>query len=324
MSDAEAMTYAFDPELAPWVEMLPKIDLTAIDLASMRSAPQRDFGDLFQIPAYEPANPLDISDRTIPGPADSPDVRVRVYAPANQETARPGLVYIHGGGFIFGDIEQSDPATAHLADALGAVVVSVEYRLAPENRFPAGVEDCYAALQWTAAKASELGIDPDRLGIAGSSAGGGLAAAVALLARDRGGPALKIQVLDVPELDDRLETPSMRAYHDTPLWNRPNAIVSWTSYLPEGVAPGSAGVSPYAAPARATELSGLPPAYVSVCEFDPLRDEGIDYAQRLVQAGVATELHLYPGTFHGSALISAAAVTRRMSADQLEYIRRNL
>ncbi|WP_163510776.1 alpha/beta hydrolase [Fodinicola acaciae] len=318
------MTYAFDPELAPWVEMLPKIDLTGVDIPAMRAAQPPDFAELFQNGAYEPANPLDVRDLTIPGPADNPDLRVRIYSPANEETARPGLVYIHGGGFVFGSIEQMDPATTQIADQLGIVVVSVEYRLAPENRFPAGVEDCYAALQWTAAKASELRIDPDRIGVAGSSAGGGLAAAVALLARDRGGPPLKIQVLDVPELDDRLETPSMHAYHDTPLWNRPNAIVSWRSYLPEGVTPGSDGVSPYAAPSRATDLSGLPRAYVSVCEFDPLRDEGIDYAQRLVQAGVATELHLYPGTFHGSALIAAAAVTKRMNADNLAFIQRHL
>jgi acetyl esterase/lipase len=177
-------------------------------------------------------------------------------------------------------------------------------------------------LTWTAAKAAELGIDPERLGVAGESAGGGLSAAIALLARDRGGPALCFQYLGIPELDDRLETPSMRAYVDTPVWNRPNAVYSWTSYL--GAEPGGADVSPYAAPARATDLSGLPPAFVTTCQFDPLRDEGIQYAQRLLQAGVQTELHHYPGTFHGSSMVADAAVSRRMFADEVAALRRGL
>jgi acetyl esterase/lipase len=138
------------------------------------------------------------------------------------------------------------------------------------------------------------------------------------MARDRGGPRLCMQYLGIPELDDRLETHSMTVYTDTPVWNRPNAILSWKYYL--------AGAEPtqYAAPARARELSGLPPTYVDVCEFDSLRDEGIGYAQRLVQAGVPVELHLYPGTFHGSALVADAAVSRRMSADSIDGIRRLL
>ena len=188
------------------------------------------------------------------------------------------------------------------------MVVSVEYRLAPEHPFPAGLEDCYAALVWTATEAKKLGIDPERIAIAGQSAGGGLAAATALLARDRGGPKLCFQLLEIPELDDRLDTPSMLAFTDTPLWNRPNAVWSWRHYL----GPDHRGeVSPYAAPARAENLAGLPPAYISTMEFDPLRDEGILYALRLLQAGVSVELHSYPGTFHGSALLPTAEVSRR-------------
>jgi acetyl esterase/lipase len=141
----------------------------------------------------------------------------------------------------------------------------------------------------------------------GQSAGGGLAAALSLLARDRGGPSLCFQYLGIPELDDRLETPSMQQFVDTPMWNRPNAVLSWRYYLGHDA---DGEVSPYAAPARAADLSGLPPAYVSTMEFDPLRDEGILYALGLLQAGVTVDLHQYPGTFHGSAMVPTAAVSR--------------
>jgi acetyl esterase/lipase len=208
-------------------------------------------------------------------------------------------------------------AAAHAADA---VVVSVEYRLAPEHPFPAGLEDCYAALVWLAAEARALGVDPARIAVMGQSAGGGLAAGLALLARDRGGPRLCCQLLGIPELDHRLETASMREFVDTPLWNRPNAIMSWRHYL--GEPPGE--VSPYASPAIAKDLRGLPPAYVSTMEFDPLRDEGIEYALRLLQAGVPVELHQYPGTFHGSGLVAGAAVSRRAQAEWLDALARGL
>lgn len=220
------------------------------------------------------------------------------------------------------DLEPCYTLVLRAVDELGVVVVTVEYRLAPEHPFPAPVEDCYAALTWMATNAAELGIDPERVGVAGASAGGGLAAAVALLARDRGGPTLCFQLLDVPELDDRLDTPSMLAYHDAPQWDRPSAIFSWRSYL--GVEPGSPHVSPYAAPARAESLSGLPPTFVAVCQFDPLRDEGITYAQRLMHADIPTELHHYPGTFHGVTMIEHAAVTRRILTDQIAALRHGL
>ena len=203
-----------------------------------------------------------------------------------------------------------------MAADLEAVVCSVEYRLAPEHPYPAAIEDCYAALAWFSANAAELGVDPDRIAISGQSAGGGLAAGTALLARDRGGPALCFQLLDIPELDHRLATPSMTQFVDTPLWNRPNAVVSWTWYLgPDFDGPGSADVPIYASPSVADDLSGLPPAFVSVMEFDPLRDEGIDYAARLLEAGVSTELHAYPGTFHGSSLVQEAAVSKQSARD---------
>jgi acetyl esterase/lipase len=191
---------------------------------------------------------------------------------------------------------------------LSAVVVSVDYRLAPEHPFPAGVDDCYLALEWVSTHADELGIDPDRIAVGGSSSGGATAAGVTLMARDRGGPAIAFQLLVYPVIDDRLDTPSMRACIDTPLFARHDAELMWSYYL--GSEPSE--VSPYAAPGRATDLAGLPPAYVCVAEFDPLRDEGIAYAQRLVGAGVSTELHLYPGTFHGFDALPSAVTIRAL------------
>ncbi|MBL7486582.1 alpha/beta hydrolase, partial [Frankia sp. AgW1.1] len=271
------MTYRFDPELAAVVPMLPAVDFA--DPRALRA----------QIAEFANANQpdlagVDVLDLRVPGPPGSPKVPVRVYRPAGLTGMTAGLLNIHGGGFMIGSIAVDDAACLDLVRGLGVVIVSVEYRLAPEHPFPAGLEDCYAVLEWIAKAAGDLGIDPTRLAAHGVSAGGGLAAALALLTRDRGGPPLCFQFLGYPEVDDRLETGSTRRFVDTPLWNRPNAVISWNAYLGEGV-PGTPDVSPYAAPARATDLTGLPPAYVSVMEFDPLRDEGIAYAQALLAAG---------------------------------------
>ncbi|MEX5711769.1 alpha/beta hydrolase [Parafrankia sp. FMc6] len=301
------MTYRFDPELAAVVPMLPQPDLT--DLAGFRALLAE-----FQHARRVDATGVDVQDLHVPGPPDAPEVPIRVYRPQGRTRPTAGLLNIHGGGFVLGDIGIDDASCVDLVRALGVVVVSVDYRLAPEHPFPAALEDCYVALEWMAANTSHLGVDPARVAVRGISAGGGLAAALALLTRDRGGPPLCYQFLGVPELDDRLNTPSMRRFVDTPMWNRPNAIISWTSYLGEGV-PGTLDVSPYAAPARATDLTGLPPAYISVMEFDPLRDEGIAYAQALLAADVAVELHLFPGTFHGSGVAAQATISRREHAE---------
>ncbi|MFI6624653.1 alpha/beta hydrolase [Streptomyces sp. NPDC050528] len=312
------MAYAYDPEITPWFGMLPSgpfadfRELRAMGEAAVRAG----------LPTYEPDVAISIHDVTVPGPDGAPDVLVRVYAPSEHDGPLPGLLFLHGGGFIMGSVEQFDATATRIAAEVGTVVVSVEYRLAPEHPFPAGLEDCYAALAWTAKSASELGIDPDRLGIAGESAGGGLTAAVTLLARDRGGPALCFQYLGVPQLDDRLQTPSMRTYDDVPLWNSRTTKISWDCYLGEG-RPGTTDVSAYAAPARAEDLSGLPPTFISACQYDALRDEDIDYAQRLAHADVPTELVLYPGVLHGG-LIPESAVGKRVLADMLAALRRGL
>jgi acetyl esterase/lipase len=315
-----------DPELAGMVDLLPKMDL--LDPVAARQA----FEDILvaikiEIPGIET---LDIENRMVPGFEGDPDVSVRVYRPkrvaqaAAGETATPapGVVMIHGGGFVIGSVETEHAGAAAMAIDSGAVVVSVDYRLAPEHPYPAGVHDCYAALTYLHAEADALGVDPARVALAGASAGGGLAAATALLARDRGGPAVCFQLLQIPELDDRFETGSMQTFVDTPLWNRPLAEQSWQAYL--GPLYGAADVPAYAAPARAADLSGLPPAYISTAENDPLRDEGITYALRLLQAGVSVELHQFPGTFHGSALVTSAAVSRRSQRELALVLRQAL
>jgi len=310
---------AYDPELAGILPLLPPLGDLEDPEAIARMRGERN--ELFPDPPPDRED-VDKRDLSVPGPEGAPEVPIRIYEPrAAAEGPRPGVFEIHGGGFLFGDIEMMDAWCQATCAGLDAVVVSVDYRLAPEHPFPAGVQDCYAALTWMAAHAGELGLDAGRIAIAGQSAGGGLAAATALMARDRGGPALCFQLLEIPELDDRLDTPSMRAFHDTPLWNRPNAVWSWRHYL----GPDHDGeVSPYAAPARAEDLSGLPPAYVSTMEFDPLRDEGILYALRMLAAGVSVELHSFPGTFHGSALVVSARVSQRGVAEAMECLGRAL
>jgi len=310
------MSYRIDPELAEAVALLPVRDWD--DPVGARRAMDELIASFN---ASVDTTGVTIEDKLVPGPRGAPEVPVRVYAPSERSGPGAGLLDIHGGGFVVGDIEMEHAAAARLVRILGIVVVAVEYRLAPENPFPAGLEDCYATLEWMVAEAASLGIDTERIGVYGQSAGGGLAAALALLARDRGGPRLCFQFLGIPELDDRLETPSMQQFVDTPMWHRANAILSWRYYLGERA---DGEVSPYAAPARATDLAGLPPAYVSTMEFDPLRDEGIIYALRMLQAGVPVELHQYPGTFHGSAAIPTAAVSRRGAAEMVEVLRRGL
>ena len=311
-----------DPELAAFVDLIPAFDLN--DPVAARAAFEELIAGIrIELPEAEA---VDVEDRRIPGWEGDPDVPVRVYRPkrAHGDGAAPvpGIVFIHGGGFIIGSVEAEHIGAVLVAADTGAVVVSVDYRLAPEHPYPAALHDCYAALSWLHAEADALGVDRDRVAVMGASAGGGLSAAVALLARDLGGPALCFQMLQIPELDDRLETPSMQKFVDSPLWNRPLAVQSWKAYL--GELYGSPDVPAHAAPSRASDLSGLPPAYISTAELDPLRDEGIAYALGLLHAGVSVELHQFPGTFHGSALVTTAAVSKRVQHEAALVVRRAL
>jgi acetyl esterase/lipase len=303
-----------DPELAAAVEFLPKLPMGEPEesRAALRQM-------LAELPPPPPPDGLTTVDRAVPGP-DGNEVAVRVYSPPGAGAPVPAVLYIHGGGFVVGDLDTEHANASSVADTLGVVVVSVDYRLAPEHPFPAPLEDCYSALLWLADEAGALGVDAERIAVVGQSAGGGLAAGLALLARDRGGPSLCFQLLGIPELDDRLDTPSMLAFTDTPMWSRPSAVRSWTYYLGDKA---DGDTSPYAAPARAEDLSGLPPAYVSTCEYDPLRDEGMIYALRLLQAGVSVELHQFAGTFHGSTILPSA-VSRRQQAEFVDALRRGL
>ena len=209
------------------------------------------------------------------------------------------------------------------AEDLGLAVVSVEYRLAPETPHPGPIEDVYAGLAWTAAHADELGIDAARIVIAGGSAGGGLTAALALLARDRGGPALLGQMPLYPMLDDRNDTVSARQMAGIGVWDRTANDTGWTALL--GDARGGPDVSPYAAPARATDLSGLPPAFIDVGSAETFRDEAVAYASRMWAAGGTAELHVWPGAFHGfDALAPHAQVSQEAKAARLRWLRRLL
>ncbi|MEU9481758.1 alpha/beta hydrolase [Streptomyces sp. NPDC048191] len=255
-----------------------------------------------------PADPrIEVRDTSFVGP-DGTRVPLRIYTPTDAEGAIPGVLYCHGGAFVTGDLDTGDSNCREICLGGGAVVVSVEYRLAPEHPFPAGLDDCCAALRWLADNAAVLGVDPARLGVSGRSAGGCLAAGVALRARDEGGPALIHQLLLVPVLDDRCRTPSTHAMTDHRALNRATVLEMWRTYLGfDGPAP-----TPGAAPARAEDLAGLPPAYILVAESDPLRDEGLDYGRRLVEAGVSTELHMVPGAFHlFEAYAPDSGLTRR-------------
>lgn len=240
-------------------------------------------------------------DRTAPGPAGAPDISVRVYRPVNASGTLPGVYYIHGGGMIFGSVETENAEAEQVCEEVGAVVVSVEYRLAPEHPHPAQSEDCYAGLVWMARNAAELGFDPGRLAVYGGSAGGGLVIAATLLARDRGFPAIRFQMPIYPMIDDTNETRSSHEITDVGVWDRPANIEAWQWYL------GGGKPDQYAAPARAEDLSGLPPAFIDVGTVDMFRDEDITFATRLMQAGVPTELHVNPGAYHASEVLAPQA-----------------
>jgi acetyl esterase len=265
-----------------------------------------------------------VEDRSIPGPQAGTEIPIRIYAPLAPAVApAAALVFFHGGAFVLGDRYTEELRCLRYAAEVPCVVVSVDYRLAPEHPYPAAVDDCFAGLEWTLAHALELGVDPARVGVGGSSAGGALAAAVALRARDTGGPPLAFQLLNYPVIDDRMDTASMRAFATTPLWTSGATADMWDHYLGDRKLRGD--VSPYAAPGRAADLSGLPPAYVLTAELDPLRDEGIEYARRLMEAGVPTELHTVAGACHGFDIIAAdGALGQRAIDEQVRALARGL
>ncbi|PZH15530.1 esterase [Streptomyces sp. NTH33] len=314
----------FDPELAAALDAVEDVrpGLTPQDIRAARQA-------LALGAAAGPDLTMDgafaVEDRTVPGPGGAPGVPLLVCRPTTAPggAARPVLYYVHGGGLVVGNNRLGVDTALAWAKELGAVVVSVEYRLAPEHPHPAPVEDVYTGLLWTAEHAGELGGDPERVVIAGTSAGGGLTAALALLLRDRGGPRPFGQMLMSPMLDDRNDTPSAHQMAGVGLWDRTANETAWTALL--GDRRGGPGVPPYAAPARAADLSGLPPAFLDVGSAETFRDEVVTYASRIWQAGGVAELHVWPGGFHGfDALAPGAALSRAAHTDRLDWLRRLL
>jgi acetyl esterase/lipase len=311
-----------DPELRVMVEKLPidrPLDLNEIPAARVKMK-KMVIAMLAVLPAVEGVTS---QDQFAPGLQGDPAVRVRVYRPNDQPSKLPALFWIHGGGYVMGDIEQDDRLMKQLVKRIGCVAVSVDYRLAPEHPFPAPVEDCYTGLMWLFAHANQLGVEPSRIAIGGASGGGGLAAGLALLARDRGEVQVAFQLLIYPMIDDRNVTPASYAITDPRMWNRESNRLGWKAYL--GRDGGGAEVPPYAAAARATDLANLPPAYIPVGALDLFVDENIEYAQRLIQAGVPTELHVYPGAFHGFDLFApSASVSKQFNADRDSALKRSL
>ncbi|MEY9968480.1 acetyl esterase [Streptacidiphilus sp. MAP12-16] len=316
------MDYVLDSELAAVATFIPKVDFG--DVTAARELARQFSG---QAAAYESTRPLTVQDIAIPGEQGAPPVAARLYLPADRCGPVPGLLYLQGGAYVLGDLDGGDGPARRIADQTGTAVLNVQYRLAPEDPYPAALDDCYAALRWMAGSAGhEHGIDANRIGVLGESSGGGLAAALCLRSRDHGGPALAAQFLDAPTVDDRLRTHSMRHLPDTPTWQASNSPLSWQHYLRGTARPGDTDVPLYAAPGRAqlTDLVALPPAYVTAYQVDPTRDEGLDYARLLIQAGVPTELHHYSGAFHVAHAIPGTAIGARITADRMNAISRLL
>jgi triacylglycerol lipase len=308
-----------DPQLAPFLELMPERELNAETLAEMR-------GRAVMFPVDpEAAAKVSQTVTTIPGPAGAPDVAVRCYRPKALDGALPCILHIHGGGYIGGAAAEMEVAHVALCVAADCAIVSVEYRLAPETVFPGAVEDCYAALAWINAHPEVAGVDVSRIGVMGESAGGGLAAALALLARDRGEFPLAFQHLIYPMLDDRTSAPGAEDPHPFAgdyVWTHASNRFGWRSLL--GAEPGGAEVSPYAAAARATNLAGLPPTFISTGALDLFLEEDMDYARRLTRAGVPVELHVYPGGFHAFDFAPGVDVSARARRDSVESLRRAL
>jgi len=306
-----------DPELAPSLDMMPDdgaFDFN--DLPAARKMSDKMFAEIAaQIP---PVDGVGTEDMSIPGPDGAPDVTLRVYTPKNMSGKMPGLLWIHGGGYILGNYEIDDNSVKRMCVNTGCVIASTNYRLAPENPFPAPIEDCYASLKWMVENAENINIDKSRMAIGGGSAGGGLAAGLAIMTRDKGEIDLVFQLLVYPMIDDRNITPSSHSINDPRTWDREKNIFAWKAYL--GDSSDGNEVSPYAAAARTKDLSGLPPAYIAVGELDLFLDEDIEYAQRLMQAGVSTELHVYPGATHGFDSMVTAAVAKRFIEERDQAI----
>jgi acetyl esterase/lipase len=309
--DSSMVTQLLDPEVRALLEVLDFPPILPETLVQARASRQMNLADI------ELSNKVLRRNEFVPGRSGDPDVMLRIHTPVDATGLLPCMVWIHGGGLVIGTANGDDLRFDRWCVRHQMVAVSIEYRLAPETPFPGPINDCYAGLQWVAAHADELGVDPSRIGIAGASAGGGLAASLALMARDLGGPAIRSQLLIYPMIDDRIQTES--SSWNVPIWSPASNLFGWTSYL--GDRRGSADVSPYAAASRATDLRGLPPTLIVVGTLDGFVDEDLDYAKRLNHAGVPIDLHLYAGAPHGfDGLLPSSAIAKRCAADTHAWI----
>lgn len=307
-----------DPEIAALLPTTTAGRATAIRLEDIPQWRAQRALAAVDLPLSDEVERIDLS---VPGGQGDPDVPIRIHRPRGVEGPMACVYSIHGGGYITGSYAMDDARFDMWCSRLGYVGVSVEYRLAPETPYPGPLEDCYAGLRWTHQHAAEIGVDPARIGIFGASAGGGLAAGLALLARDRGEIRLIFQQLIYPMIDDRQTTPS--SSWDVPIWDPASNKLGWQAYL--GDLYGTDAVPGYAAPARALDLAGLPPTFIAVGTLDGFCDEDIEYAQHLNQAGVAVELHVYPGAPHGfDGMLAGAEISKRARRHQREWLVRQL
>ena len=297
-----------DPQVQAFLDQVTAMNLPPLNTMSVEEARQAAAALSEVHGAPEPVASVD--NLAIPGPAG--EIPVRVYTP-EQSGPLPVLVYFHGGGWVLGDLESHDALCRTLANAAGCVVASVEYRLAPEHKFPAAAEDAYAATRWAAENAAQIGGDPQRIAVGGDSAGGNLAAVAALMARDRGGPQLGFQLLIYPATDSACDTTSCRENAEGYLLTLQMMRWFWNHYLNSE----ADRVNAYAAPLRAPDVRGLPPALVLTAEFDPLRDEGEAYAARLRAAGVPVQLKRYDGMIHGFLGMGALIDRARTAIEEI-------
>jgi len=313
--------HLLDPELAA-VEQLPVISLTQETLVAVRTARAQQMEALM---SSWPAFPdIDVSERYVSAGGGAPDVRVLVYRPKAADGVLPVLLWMHGGGYVGGSASWEGFLINPMVSAIGCCIVSVDYRLAPETPFPGPIDDCYAVLKWLHDDASALRIDPERIAIGGISAGGGLAASLGLLARDRGEVHVKFQALLQPMLDDRHATADYEhPFAGEYLWRKEYNHFGWSALL--GHEPGIEGVSPYASASRAESLEGSPPTFINVGAIDLFVEENIEYARRLIRDGVPTELHVYPGACHAfQGVAPGSALAKANDRDVISALRRAL
>jgi acetyl esterase/lipase len=299
-----------DQDLAKVRERFPSLGFDLRDLAGSRTILKK----LAERARIRDTSSIAVEEFAITHPEDSTTLNLKSFRPLTGSTEKPALLWIHGGGYVMGSAGDTDQTLAHIALETDCTVFSVDYRLAPEHAYPAALDDCFDCLLWLQKHANQLKIDPARIAIGGASAGAGLTAALALRARDEGTQQVLFQLLIYPMLDHRHRTPSSRAIQDPNLWNEQTNRLAWALYL--GALTDHDEIPLYASASLAADLTNLPPAFVCVGDLDIFLDEDIDYAQRLLQAGVPTELHVYPGAIHGFDMLAPdAAISQRLRTD---------